>query len=199
MIRVQHNEFTVGSLPPPVISRVGKMIMPSAAQKAIDTYVGNEAWVDGYNFLILGPPGCGKTSTGLYLMRSIVKAGHDDLNIVYWTEADFHDDLRNLWRYESLVQKSVGDGPLWNEYTEWERSLWDLKEARLLFMDDVGRGHTPNQRYELESLLRRRRDMGLGTIVAAEQGAWGALPSTLTSLFNESQKVQLQEVQRARG
>jgi DNA replication protein DnaC len=189
VIHIQGNEFVPGSITPKFSPNVGTFDMPDYAQGDMDRYLAQRLWEDGKNFLIRGGPYTGKTAVGLYLMRLIYKAEPTLTNMIYWNEADFIADMRNGWRYDKLVEGSPKDSGLWAESLEWERTFWEYKEAPILFMDDVGKAKTNNQRYELEVMLRRRKDMGYGTFVAMNDDDWVDAPKSLRSLFDDGRSI----------
>lgn len=146
----------------------------------VASYFTDQAWKHGSGALITGPPGSGKTRMGFALLKSVFNV--EPIAQQYWTEHDFLTDLRVLWRYEDMVKNDRSDG-LWTEYTEWERAFWALKEYPFLFLDDVGRGYSAMQRYEVENLLRLRLNNGLPTVVAIDSSLLDNLTPQFKSLL----------------
>ena len=164
MIRTDENLFIPGSSIPsvPQISVVDNAL--------VQEYLLSAAWESGEGLLLLGFAGSGKTTLGIAILREIAKVS--PLEMIYWAESDFLADLRNLWRMEEMTQKFSRDDALWSDYTEWERSFWDMKESPFLFLDDACRGYTAMHAYEVESLLRFRENKGLATVVASQSMQW---------------------------
>lgn len=182
MIRSGENKFTPGSIIPK-----NAVDVDLSENFLLEEYLLSAGWEQGIGLLILGNAGSGKTSTGLTVIKHIRKIFHSEM--IYWTEHDFLSDLRNLWRMEEMTQKYSRDDALWDEYTEWERDFWDLKEAPFLFLDDVCRGYSPMHTYEVENLLRLRENKQLTTFVAAQIGLWENAPTGLTSVVERNSMV----------
>lgn len=148
----------------------------------IQAYLEGAGWENGVGLLLLGEPGCGKTSAGLTVLRSIYRATRQ--TVVYWHEHDFLADIRNLWRLEDMTKSLPRDDALWMDYVEWERAVWMMKDSPVMFLDTVGRSYTAMQKYEVENLLRYRLDRSLATISAVDgvvfQGMSKAMKSVLT-------------------
>ena len=85
-----------------------------------------------------------------------------------------------------MTQKYARDDALWKEYTEWERSFWNMKESPFLFLDDVGRGYTPMQTYEVENLLRLRENKRLPNVISCQSGLWDNLPLGFRSVVERN-------------
>jgi hypothetical protein len=97
------------------------------------------------------------------------------------------------------VKGSPKDSALWAESLEWERTFWDYKESPILFLDDLAKVRTVNQRYEVEALLRTRKNMGLSTFVAATTDDWDTLADSVKVMFSSphSMNVVMEEVVHA--
>jgi hypothetical protein len=178
MIRSGDNNFVPGSsipkTPPVVINN----------NELISEYLISAGWESGIGLLILGTAGCGKTTTGIEILKNIHMLSRTEM--FYWTESDFLSDLRNMWRMEEMTQKYARDDALWKEYTDWERMYWSMKECPFLFLDDVGRGYTPMHTYEVENLLRLREAKRLPNVVACQTGLWDNLPSGFRSVIERN-------------
>jgi hypothetical protein len=184
VIRLPDKTFVPGSLP--AKNRVKTKVSETPIARE---YINSKAWDQGLAPRLVAPSGSGKTSAGIDLLLEVNFASPTE--IIYWTEYDYLSDLRNLWRMEDMTQKYARDDALWKEYLDWERSLWDLKECKFLFLDDVGRCYSPMQFYEVENLLRFREAKGLPTLVACQTGLWENLPSGMRSLI-ERNTIELQ-------
>lgn len=169
-----------GSVVPRVVSNTN-ILDSSAAQR----YLESSLWEEGLGFRIVAAAGSGKTNACLELLRGVHKQ-NPSLHMSYWTEYDFLNDLKVLWRYEDLTSKHARDDALWAEYLEWDRSFTALKECPLLFLDDVGRGYTAMHLYEVESLLRLRMVKALPTVIAVQTDLWENLPHSLRSVISRS-------------
>lgn len=178
MIRSGENQFIPGSSIPKTAS------IDISSNALIEEYLLSSGWENGIGILMLGTAGCGKTTTGIEILKQIHKVNRTEM--FYWTEYDFLADLRNLWRMEEMTQKYARDDALWKEYTEWERSFWNMKESPFLFLDDVGRGYTPMQTYEVENLLRLRENKRLPNVIACQNGLWDNLPSGFRSVVERN-------------
>lgn len=158
--------------------RTQGIVLPSQAEDYFDL----EVWKSGGGFLIQGPVGSGKTTMGLAIItRFHVVAPH--LKLEYWSEADFFQDQRELWSRKDMAQRMTFDDTVWKDHLDWERQFLDLKEADVLFVDNVGMGYTSSHTYELSNMLRSREDRGLVTIVGTNSTAWASLPKATRGLF----------------
>lgn len=179
MIRSGENQFVPGSSIP-----VNSYAVDVFKNSLLEEYLLSAGWNLGVGVLLLGTAGCGKTSTGIALLKEIHKVHTSEM--FYWTEHDFLSDLRNLWRMEEMTQKYSRDDALWKEYMDWERVFWNMKEAPFLFLDDAGRGYTPMQMYEVENLLRLRETKSLPSVVACQTGLWDNLPMGFKSVLERN-------------
>lgn len=182
MIHIEGNQFEPGSKVP---KRYEESVPPvdNAATVILDEYLESKGWETGQGLTIFGSPGSGKTTIGMAALYGIFKATKSQGR--YLTEADYLADLRRLWRMEEMATKSRDDAT-WMEYMEWERLHLDIKEDKVLFLDDVGIGYTPMHRYEIEILVRGRNSAGLTTIVALDESLYEnfseSLQNTLTKI-----------------
>lgn len=181
MIRTDDNQFIPGSVVPDVPT------MNVSDNDLVQEYLLSAAWEFGEGLLILGFAGTGKTTLGVSVLREIAKVS--PLEMIYWTEHDFLADLRNLWRMEEMTQKYSRDDALWKEYTDWERTFWNLKESPFLFLDDLGRGYTAMHAYEVENLLRFRESKKLATVVASQSLQWENLSPGLKSVVERHSMI----------
>jgi DNA replication protein DnaC len=182
MIRSGENQFVPGSNIPSVSSNVDVY-----DNDLLNEYLLSAGWQRGVGLLFIGAAGCGKTTTGISVLKEIHRV--HTVEMFYWTEYDYLSDLRNLWRMEEMTQKYSRDDALWKEYTEWERVFWNMKESPFLFLDDVGRGYTPMHTYEVENLLRLRESKSLPTVVSCQTGLWDNLPSGFKSVVERNSMV----------
>lgn len=182
MIRSEANIFSPGSVIP-----ANPLAVDLSERPLVEEYLMTFGWQRGVGLLLLGSAGCGKTTLGLSVLKQIHR--QTPMEMIYWNEYDFLADLRNLWRLEEMTQKFARDDSLWSEYTEWERSYWDLKEAPFLFLDHLCRAYTPMQMYEVENLLRLRESKGLPTLVACQTGLWENAPFGLTSVVERNSLI----------
>lgn len=182
MIRSGDNQFVPGSPIPSTGSHIDVFENP-----LLEEYLLSAGWERGVGVLFLGSAGCGKSSSGISLLKEVHKVYPTEM--FYWTEYDFLADLRNLWRMEEMTQKYSRDDALWKEYMDWERIFWNMKEAPFLFLDDAGRGYTPMQTYEVENLLRLREAKSLPSIVACQTGLWDNLPNGFKSVLERNNLI----------
>jgi hypothetical protein len=150
---------------------------------ALTPYFDAQLWKTGTGALITGPPGSGKTRTGVALLKAVYKV--EPILQQYWTEHDFLADLRYLWRLEDLTKNDRNE-MLWMEYVEWEQAFWGFKQCPFLFLDNVGEGYTAMHRYEVMNLLRLRLDMALPTVVAVDSSQMESLTPQFKSLLIRS-------------
>lgn len=181
MIRTSEGRFIPGSPVPSVRS------IDSTDNPLVEEYLLSAAWESGEGLLLLGFAGSGKTTLGVAVLKEIAKVS--PLEMIYWTEQDFLSDLRNLWRMEEMTQKFSRDDALWSDYTDWERTFWDYKEAPFLFLDDACRGYSAMHAYEVENLLRLRESKGLATIVASQNSLWENAAPGLTSVVERHSMI----------
>lgn len=177
MIRSQENQFFPGS-------NIPTNLIDVKLPDMVEEYLLTSGWTKGMGILLIGTAGCGKTTTGISILKKIHRVASTEM--IYWTEYDFLADLRNLWRMEEMTQKFARDDSLWKEYTEWEGTFWGMKESPFLFLDDIGRGYTPMQNYEVENLLRFRETRGLPNITACQSGLWDNMPSGFKSVLERT-------------
>ena len=181
MIRGPEGMFSPGS----VITKTP--IVDVSGNDMVQEYLLSAAWERGEGVLLLGFAGVGKTVLGITILHEISKVFPAEM--IYWTEQDFLSDLRYLWRLEEMTQKFSRDDALWKDYTEWERTFWDMKEAPFLFLDDVCRGYSPMHSYEVENLLRLRESKGLPTVVASQTIYWENAAPGLTSVVERHSMI----------
>lgn len=187
MIRDQEGGFSPGTgLSTRYIDAAVDIIHPE-----VQGFLDDRRWEHGGGLLIVGPDGCGKTMLGLSVLHQVFNLD-PARSFQYWTEQDFLADLRSLWRYEEMSQRLTSrreDLGIWNEYAEWEREFWGLKEAGVLFFDDLGRSYSPMQWYETEGLLRFRTLRDLPTIMGVSTGRWDNTPSGMKSVMSRNATV----------
>lgn len=181
MIHVEYNLFVPGSVVPDLEP------MSISDNDMVQEYLSSNAWDFGEGLLILGSAGSGKTTLGITVLREIAKVS--PLEMIYWTEQDYLADLRNLWRMEEMTQRFSRDDALWEEYMEWERTFWSLKEAPFLFFDDACRGYTAMHFYEVENLMRFRESKKLATVVASQSLQWENISPGLQSVIERHSMI----------
>lgn len=170
--------WTVGTALPESVTYV------DLGDPTVSAYLDSRGWENGIGLLLLGEPGAGKTSLGLTVLRAIYRSTKQ--SVVYWNEHDYLADVRNLWRLEDMTKSLPRDDALWMDYVEWERALWAMKDAPVMFFDTVGRSYTPMQKYEVENLLRYRLDKCLATITAVDGVIFQGLSKAMESVLSRS-------------
>jgi hypothetical protein len=195
VIRHTDGRVEAGSPLPVTQSAAVRYMEPSRFRPEIAEWVDSGLYAGGTGLTFLGPPLSGKT-TGLMQASFLLYRSDPEVAQGYWAEADFLADTRTVWKYDKFLEKSSRDDSLHIEAAHWERSYVDLRERSVLMLDDVWHSYTKMASYEVESLLRSRRDRGLSTLCAVHSAHQLDLPESVRGLIlDESIVVNL----RGRG
>lgn len=132
----------------------------------------------GSGLVLLGPPGTGKT---LFAHRIGRAAIDKKISVQCTTIAAYQEALNRLPSYQAVARHHEdGAVKVWRTL-EW---LDEVKEAKLLILDDLGKEHTTMSGFienQCDHLIRERGNRRLATIITTQRRA-GRLGGSLRAV-----------------
>jgi DNA replication protein DnaC len=122
------------------------------------SFVSPEDFPLGENFLLYGRPGTGKTTSAVNTVREIVKAR--DLSARFISSDEYVEMIKDTFDNEGELPEMWSSPHL----IKYIKGVFDI-----VILDGLGQERTTEfAKHELGSLIRRRYEMGLTTIITTD-------------------------------